>query len=360
SNPSGEVATIMVPNCGAITVIWRHELAQTVLHVQAGDELYMAPRSLPASEQAVVSVIVDAPPPPDTSGLLVSSGCGYGYNDAEHPTQYEVNWFSSCGERTTFLVQPREPLTGEVDPTFYAVLEDVGRTDAIQNPLHVSSWSSIASGHQLSIQMPVAAKLHTSGSSVAYSHAYPGRTTSSTTGGIAHELDVVFPEFGSGHRISVGYEEVDDVASGAWAQSFDGRLSPVRTVDLTGALLPSIRSAAASADQHRPTLSWTVDSSDNVEDVAIVRTYGISAAGGSVEWRFAVPPGQREIVVPEMPSDLEVSFFAPDVSVSLFETSDVPDYAAARSDFTRFFLGGHLSFPPGHVWRTSKRGPHAF
>ena len=339
---------IMTPACGSITSVQGNQLYETITNVDPGDELYInAPRVLPSTILGPARVIMDVPVAGATS-YRGTTGFGSGNIGTGDPNSFDMYWSNRDVDASGLSTVLVEATTQTGDVLAYAVLEGVSLAGATQNPLHVTVWHAVAPLHHISVSMPpgsvgVSISLASAGHEATYS---PTRIYVPGSGSIL-ESDLRYSEFGTAAGVGVGTGLRGQVSI------VPAPLPATMTIDIAATLLPAIVMATHDADPARPTMSWTVEPSSNVEDLSIVGIGGIATGNHFAYWRVVVPSGVRSVRLPEMPMDLAVAFSSTEpVRAGLYEDSTLQTYAEARQDPMRFVLNGR-NYPLGVVVRSS-------
>jgi hypothetical protein len=357
---TGISGQIDVPGCGAVTVADSGASRITVFAVEPGDELWVTfPRNHPTPPTMTAQIVVDQPiANVQAYNTTAARSCDGGGSNTGSAPALTLSFTTFCVHpdgKSTVLVYPTNSVTPA--PLVYAVFEDVSLSQAIQTPLHVTSWIT-PPAHHLSLQLaasdPATQAMWMLTSVDRELTFYPGSASAANGPSSTFELDVAYRELGDAVNsfIKLGYP-------GARTRIIERTLAAPLALqvssDLSMGLLPFVHSPQRDSDPIRPTVSWTVDSTNIDEDMirgALPTRLGTSGSG----WLFVAPPGTRSIRLPELPSDLVVSFPAGDIEIALSESTSVPGYRAARQDpmvFDGTTTSGLTPVSPGRVLRRS-------
>lgn len=350
SGPTGLVA-LTVPGCGAVTAVTSH-LFHTVTYVRGGDELWIdSTPHTPQPQQGPARLYIDVPPP-DTTHYWVL-GPVAAPMVANDPAVRDLYWSAldlDAQGRTTFAVHRTDPITGYPSLAPYHVFEDVSLTDAIQSPLHVTTWSTLTSTFQLQLQFGQAVELYdTQSKNWASGESFWGQSSVTASGTGTYDIVSEVPAYGGGLTFRTAFRLTPNGNIRSHVQVMQWPQGPLM-LDLSQALLPEVLAMNVVASSTRPTVSWTFASGAYVKpDLAVLRMRG------AIEWRFALPPGMTSFQLPELPSDLAVDLSSATFALGLHEASDYAGYAEARGRFIETFIGPR-KLPMGVTLRSAAFG----
>jgi hypothetical protein len=339
-----------VPGCGAITMIDSSlQLYETTLRVQPGDVLFDYPdiRFTNTGGRLIIEQPVAEAFTYNASAGSTCSNVGL----VGLPNEFEFNLYPHCATSPIVVVEPR-PQFGPELPLTYAIFENVNLAATEQTPLRVTSWTTDAAPHLMTIDIGQASGAGCFVASMNAGLEYPTRQyISANNGGTSHELDLRFAEFGDAASLRCQVFPRQDVLR----EKADFVPAPLAgSLAITEAdLLPDVVDVVEDGDPVRPTVSWSVVPDLVEEDFVIANVGGVAPNGAFSLWRVVAPPGTRSVQVPDLPPDLQPAFTAPFPTVHLFESTDVPDYSVARTDTYRFFLAGFR--PDAPIPRTERR-----
>ena len=348
------VVDVSVPGCGAVTAV-TGKLFHTITYVRDGDELWInAPPEFPAVYLGPARLYIDTPAPGASNYWFV--GPVSGGMVANEPLVRDVTWGSYAVDAqglTAFAVHAIDPMTGYPDIDTYHFF-DVSLSDAMQSPLHLTSWSTQTATQQVRLQFAqpteVAAVGIANWAKDSKLWSYAGPTSPAAT---VHDVSIERSAYGTGLIVGASFRN----AAMGNLQSYS-KVVPLPqaqlVIDLSQELLPEIATISIAPSTSTPTVSWTFQSAPVNPDLMILRVLG------PIEWRFALPPGMTSFRFPELPPDLAQNFSTINVGLSAFEASDYSGYAAARGRFIENFVFGRLKVPMGLVLRSTRHGDVAF
>jgi hypothetical protein len=356
SGPTG-VVDVIVPGCGAVTAVTGN-LYHTITYVRGGDELWINARpdtNASITIQGPARIYIDTPVPGATSyyvlGPIGASAV------ATDPLARDLFWGPSALDAqglTTFVVQPTDSNSGDPALGTFHVFEDVSLANAMQSPLHVTTWTSQATTSvQLRLLFAQAMELV---SVNLYSwwqdYSYWFRSTGPRNAAATQDVAIDVSSYGDGLTLRVPFRQPSNGNLHSHVQVIPFPQAQV-VLDLSLALLPEIGMLTTTPSPLRPTFTWNLQGGSVGPDITILRVLG------SIEWRFALPPGMTSYTLPELPADLAANFSPLNVGITLHEASDYPGYAVARGRFIETFIGPRKE-PMGLVLRYTSYGDVAF
>lgn len=323
------IADVMVPGCGAITVVRPNSGYATITYLAAGDELWPeSPRTADhaATNTGPAEIYVDASYPGSNGSTL--SGPVSASQIAVNHLSFE--WRTSLsGTSDRLLVLPVDPSSGYPMGDAYALLP----LPAAANPpaLHVTSWTPSPPARHFTVKLPA---VTTSGYEAMYASVQDGDPhRSSPVTSTVPTSNLVFdaraPEFGEGALLQLFFGIAHQHIY--FAREFPLPMSSSVALDLSAELLQVVLSTSRSTDP-RPTIEWTLSTAGVVPDNILVGLGSDQFVG----WRILVPPGATSVRIPQLPANLTLTYNnTVPPRLTLFDASDVADYTHARTDPTR-------------------------
>lgn len=357
TSDSSANAIVTVPGCGSVTsvqllAVVPFRIFHTVTYVRDGDVLYIpGPPGMPAQLMGPAHLGIEPPPSGASSYLILgpieSSLVGNQQNDRN---LYWTDGVVDSQGHTTFSVHAIDT-TGNPDIHTYHLFKDISLADAVQTPLHLTTWSTNTIVHQFHVVFSEPLQVVNFNAAMwekdfPYGHYAAPASPMATT----HDLSVELSDYGDG--VAAGADLVGtSTAGGRWRSI--GVVVPASTnitLDWSSALLPEITGLAAPPSSSRPEVAWTLSAGTYATpDITLLRSRG------AIDWRVALPPGRTSYQLPELPPDLAVDLSSSTFAVSLHETSTYSGYAAARSRFVELTVGGPR-YAMGFRWSKSRFG----
>jgi hypothetical protein len=354
---ASNVVDLTVPGCGSVTAV-DGTIFYTVTYVRGGDELWVGTLAWTAGpSQGPARMYIDTPVAGAPSYFILGSEVSASLV-ANDPSARDITWTNRSlnGQGlATFAVHPTDPVSGLPVVDKYHVFENVSLANAIQSPLHLTSWSSLTKTVDLRLQFAQPVQVYDLGLTNWHDgHGFWARYAEPHQPATTHDYSITVSSYGSGLVLSVPFRVGTAGNVRGYSQVIPMPQAPV-VLDLSQALLPEILSMTIAPSPSRPTISWTLQAGPAVTpDLTLLRVLG------PIEWRIALPPGLTSYQLPEVPPDLAANQSTINPGVSLIESTDYSGYAAARGRFVETFVFGPERRPMGWLMRGVSFGNAAF